>query len=115
MANEDIEDIKYVRPISITLISVWLFFSALTVVWLIFRNYGAPSIVSSVLLTVGGIVSLVCGVGFWLMKKWALYVFTIFAGIDQVALLLLGRWNVFSLLYFAVVIYFGYKYRSEMS
>ncbi|MGE5641698.1 MAG: hypothetical protein ACM3Y8_01690 [Byssovorax cruenta] len=112
---EDDADIQYVRPISMTLISLWLLFSALTVVWLMFRGYGASSTVNSILLAVGGIVSLVCGVGFWLMKKWALYVYTAYGLINQVALLALGRWNIFSLLLLVIIVYVGFRYRSEMT
>src|SRR5512141_3275665 len=113
MANENIEvvedeeEIGYVRPISITMISLWLFFTALMTVWFMFRGYGASSTVNSMLFAVGIIVSLICGIGFWRMKKWALYIYAAYALIDQAALLLLGRWTVFSLFYFAVVIYFG--------
>ena len=112
---EDKQDIKYVRPTLITLISVWMLLSALMTVWFIFKGYGTSSPVNIPLFVVGGIVFLVCGIGFWRMKKWALYIFTVYALLDEVALLLLGRWNVFSLFYFAVVIYFGYRYRSEMT
>jgi uncharacterized membrane protein (DUF2068 family) len=118
MATENIEDekdIKYVRPTLITLLSVWMLFSALMTVWFIFKGYGASSPVNLPLFVVGCIVFLVCGVGFWRMKKWALYIFAVYALLDQVALLLLGRWSIFSLLLFAVLIYIGYRYRSEMT
>ncbi len=112
---EDEKDIKYVRPTLITLISVWMLASALMTVWFIFKGYGASSPVNIPLFVVGGTVFLVCGVGFWRMKKWALYLFVVYALLDQVALLLLGRWSIFSLLFFAVLAYIGYRYRSEMT
>ncbi len=112
---EDEEEIKYVRPTAMTLISLWLILSGLLVVWFAYKGYGTSSIANILFLATGALVSLVCGVGFWLMKKWALYIFAAFAVLDQIALLLLGRWNFFSLVYFAVVIFFGYKYRSEMT
>ena len=54
---EDKDDIEYVRPLSITLISVWLFFSAFSAVWLIYKGYGASLAVNTALIAVGGIVS----------------------------------------------------------
>jgi hypothetical protein len=109
------EEIEYVRPVAMTLISLWLIFSGLMIFWYTLRGYGASSVLNTSFLMIGGVVSLVGGIGFWRMKKWALYVFAAFALIDQVVLLLLGRWNIFSLFYFAVLLYFGYKYRSEMT
>jgi hypothetical protein len=90
-------------------------FSALMTVWFIYKGYGASSPVNTPLFVVGGIVFLVCGVGFWRMKKWALNILAVYALLDQVALLLLGRWTIFSLLFFAILIYIGYRYRSEMT
>jgi hypothetical protein len=112
---EKIDEKKYVRPTAITLISLFLFFGTFTAFWLIFNGAVADSVANTMLLIVVGIISLICGVGFWFMKKWALYLSAIFAMMDQVVLVVLGRWNVFSLLFFALLIYFGYKYRSEMS
>ncbi len=118
MANETLESVKEnksVRPISITLISLWLFFGALTAAWLIFRGYGASLIENTVLVGVGGAVSLVCGIGFWLMKKWALYVYAVYGLLNQAALLVLGRWNLFSLFVLVIIVYFGYRNHSKMS
>jgi hypothetical protein len=112
---EDEKDIKYVRPTSITLISLWLLFSAFTAVWLIFRGYAAASITNTVLLAVGSIVFLVCTAGFWLMKKWAVYLYAAYGFINQFVLLALGRWNLASMLLLVIIVYFGYKYLSEMS
>jgi hypothetical protein len=62
-----------------------------------------------------GIVLLVSGVGFWLMKQWAVYAFIVFAIISQVYVISVGRWNAFSLLLLAIPIYVGYKHFSEMT
>jgi hypothetical protein len=103
------------RPISITLISLWLLFGALTTAWLIFRGYGASFISDTVLIAVGGLVSLACGTGFWFMKKWSLFIYAVYGLLNQVALLALGRWNLFSLLVLAIIVYFGYRNLSKMS
>jgi hypothetical protein len=118
MANETLErvtDSKSVRPVPITLISLWLLFGAFTSAWLIFRGYGASFMPNTVLIAVGGVVSLVCGIGLWLMKKWALYVYAIYGLLNQVALLALGRWNLFSLLVLVIIVSFGYRNLSKMS
>jgi hypothetical protein len=112
---ESVEEIKSVRPVSIILISLWLLFGALTSAWLIFRGYGASFIPNTVLIAIGGVVSLVCGIGFWLMKKWALYVYAVYGFLNQAALLALGRWNLFSLLVLVMIVYFGYRSLSKMS
>jgi hypothetical protein len=62
-----------------------------------------------------GIGFFVCGIGFWFMKKWAVYVYAVFGIIDQIVLLLMGRWNIISLLIAALVVYVGYKNLSKMS
>jgi hypothetical protein len=57
----------------------------------------------------------VSGVGFWLMKKWAVYPFIAFAIIVQVYLISVGRWNIFSPLLLAIPIFIGYKHLSKMT
>ncbi len=54
-------------------------------------------------------------VGLWMMKKWAVYVYTGFVAINQIALFLMGFWNVFALLMPAVIIFFAFKNISKMS
>ena len=115
MANENIEDIKYVRPTSLTLISLFLFFGAFITVWYFLRGTFGSSILNTILFIVSGIVFLVCGIGFWLMKKWVFYLFAAYSLINQVVLLVLGRWNLVGFLIVAIIVYFGYRYRSEMS
>jgi uncharacterized membrane protein (DUF2068 family) len=66
-------------------------------------------------LAIGGIVYLVCGIGFWLMKKWAVYMALVFGIIDQFVLLLLGRWGIGALLIPVVIVYVGYRHLSKMS
>jgi len=76
------------------------------------REYG---IFENLFFGFGGIGYIVCGIGFWFMKKWAVYAYAIFAFIDQIALLMLGRWNFFSLLISIIIVYVGYKHLSKMS
>jgi len=111
MTNE-----KTKRPSSISLISSLLIFGGILSFWFIFRagiqNFG---IENTIVVSIDGIISIVCGVGFRLMKKWAVYFFAVFAVVEQVYLVLAGKWNLFSLILFAVVVFVGYRNLSKMS
>jgi hypothetical protein len=48
-------------------------------------------------------------------EKRALYVYAVYGLLNQVALLALGRWNLFSLLVLMMIVYFGYRSLSKMS
>ena len=58
---------------------------------------------------------IISGVGFWFMRKWGVYTLIGWTLINQVYLLAMGRWNIFSLLIPAVLIYIGYKHLSKMN
>jgi hypothetical protein len=62
-----------------------------------------------------GFILMVSGIGFWLMKKWAVYVFIATAIISQVYVISAGRWNFLSLIILAIPIYVGYKHFSKMT
>lgn len=102
------------RPSSITLISFLAAYSALLSFYFVFRGdvQGAGDTVFFVL---GGVVLLVCGIGLWLMKKWAVYAYGVFGIINQIVLLLLGRWTMMALLIPAIVVYIGHRHFSKMS
>jgi hypothetical protein len=104
------------RPSSITLISVMGILSGLlSFYFLLGFDIQKLGILSSAFFVLGGIVFLVCGIGFWLMKKWAVYGYAVFAMINQIVLLLTGRWTIMSLLISAIVVYVGIKNLSKMS
>ena len=44
------------------------------------------------------VLVLVCMVGLWKMRKWAVYVYTGFCVINQLVLLAMGVWNILTLL-----------------
>jgi len=104
------------RPSLITLVSVFGIYTGLLSFYFIFRD-GIQELAlgNTLIFALGGIVFLVCGVGFWLMKKWAVYTYAVFAVINQVALLVMERWNIFSLLISAIIVYVGYKHLAKMS
>jgi hypothetical protein len=118
MAEKPLEEAtKVERPLSITLVSVFLMIGNLLLAWYLYRGTllqgrGVGESLYFVLVTV---TSFVCGIGFWMMKKWAVYVYAILGVIVQIALLVLGRWNLFSLLLPVVIVYFGYRNLSKMS
>ena len=104
------------RPSSITLISIFAIISGLLSLYYVFQNdIQGPSLGNTVFFVLGGIVFLACGIGFWLMKKWAVYTYVVFVIVGQIFLLATGRWNILGLLISAIVIYVGYKHLSEMS
>jgi hypothetical protein len=104
------------RPFSVTLISVLAIYSGILAFYFVFSSGNQdPGLGNTTFDFLGGAVFLVCGVGFWLLKKWAVYTFAVFAAIDQVALLVMGRWNIFSLLLLAMIVYVGYIHLPRMS
>ena len=110
------ETTKTKRPSSITLISEFSILGGLLSFYFIFQpgvqNFG---IGNTLLFAIGGIIFLACGIGFWLMKKWAVYLFAVFAVVDQIFLLVTGKWNILALVLFGIVVYVGYKNLSKMT
>jgi hypothetical protein len=104
------------RPSSITLISVFAIYSGLLSFYFVFRD-GVQGLGpgNALFFILGGIIFLACGIGFWMMKRWAVYTYMVFAIIDQIILLLIGRWNLLGLLIPIIVIYVGYRHLSKMS
>jgi hypothetical protein len=108
------------RPSSITLISVFAIVGGFLLFYFIFSpgiqtSVQDRSVWETLFFAFSGLVLLVSGIGFWLMKKWAVYAFIAFAIISQVYVISVGRWNVFSILILAVPIFVGYKHFSKMS
>ena len=111
---------KTKRPSSITLISVFEIYGGFLLFYFIFspgiENFVQEhGIGGTIFYGFSGLVLFVSGIGFWLMKKWAVYTLIGLALITQVYLLAVGRWNVFSLLIPAVLIFVGYKHLSKMN
>jgi hypothetical protein len=111
---------KTKRPSSITLISVFEIIGGFLLFYFIFspgiQNFVQErSVGETIFYGFSGLVLFVSGIGFWLMKKWAVYAFIVFAIISQVYVISVGRWNVFSPLILAIPIYVGYKHFSKMN
>jgi hypothetical protein len=104
------------RPSSITLISILAILAGLlSFYFLLGVDIQAVGVLNFAFIALGGIVFLLCGIGFWLMKKWAYYAYLVFAILNQIFLLIMGRWNIMALLIPVVVVYVGYKHLSKMS
>jgi hypothetical protein len=104
------------RPISITVICVIGFIGALITVPLIFSPI-AQQIGSwyPPFLGFSAVIGLVYMVGLWMMKKWAVYIYTGLVALNQIVLLAMGVWNVLALVIPAVVIFFALKNVSRMT
>lgn len=111
---------KTKRPSSITLISVFEVYGGFLLFFFIFSS-GIQNFVQehgvggTIFYGFSGLATIISGIGFWLMKKWAVYTLIGLTLITQVYLLAMGRWNVFSLLVSAVLIFVGYKHLSKMN
>jgi hypothetical protein len=104
------------RPTSIFVICVLFLISAFFTIPLIFLpislQIGAwyPPF-----LAFSSVVGLICMVGFWNMKKWAVYTYIGFTAFNQVVMIAMGVWNVFALIGPAILIFFLLKNVSKMT
>jgi len=104
------------RPSTITLISVLAVYGGIMLFWFIFQaGVQGFGIGNTIFYGFGGIMFIVCGIGFWLMKKWAVYLYAVFAVSNQIVLLLTGKWTVMTLVIPAIIVFVGYKNLSKMS
>ena len=53
---------------------------------------------------ISSVIGLLCLIGLWLMRRWALYAYTALAVIDQAILLAAGIWDPVTLVVPAIVI-----------
>jgi hypothetical protein len=103
------------RPLVITIICVLGFLGALVTIPLIFSptaraigEWYEPTLAAAAL------VGLVCMIGLWLMRRWAVYVYTAMCVINQAVLLKMGVWNPLTLIIPAVVIVVMFVYLRRM-
>jgi hypothetical protein len=102
------------RPIPITIICIVFAIGALFAIPLIFsqaaRSIGAwyPPYAAF-----GVAVGLASTVGLWLMRKWAVYLYTAVMVVNQIVLVSAGLWNIFALIPLVIVI-IGFCYLSRM-
>lgn len=107
---------KAKRPIAITIICVLGLLGAVISVPLIFssvaRGIGAwypPS------LALCSVIGLACMVGLWMMRKWAVFLYTGMVAVNQVVLLAMGVWNPLALALPLIVVAVAFMNLSKMS
>jgi len=103
------------RPIAITIICVLGFIGAAISVPLIFSdmarqigNWYPPYLALSCM------IGFACMVGFWYMKKWAVYTYAGFVGLSQIVLLAMGIWSGAALIIPAIVVGITFAYVKNM-
>jgi hypothetical protein len=103
------------RPVPITLICILSAIGALIAIPLIFTE-AARSIGTwyPPYLAFGAVLGLVCTVGLWLMRRWAVYLYTALMVLNQIVLLSMGVWNILALAIPLIVIIIGFSYLSRM-
>ena len=65
-------------------------------------------------LTASAAVGAACAVGFWLMRRWAVYLYAAALCLTQIVLLAMGSWNIVALLIPLVVVMIGFLYLPRM-
>jgi len=107
---------KAKRPIAITVICVIGFIGAALAVPLVFsataRGIGAwyPPY-----LALCSVVGFACMVGLWMMRKWAVFLYTGMTAVNQVILLAMGVWNPLALVLPLIVVVVSFMNLSKMS
>jgi hypothetical protein len=104
------------RPVAITVICILGFIGAAISVPLVFSSMAA-SIGSwyPPYLGFSALAGTVCLIGLWMMKKWAAYAYTGLVALNQVVMVVMGVWTLFSLLIPLVVVIIALKYSPRMS
>ncbi len=65
-------------------------------------------------LAVSSAAGAACTVGFWLMRKWAVYLYTGLLCLTQIVLLAMGSWNIVALLIPLAAVMIGFIYLPRM-
>jgi hypothetical protein len=102
---ENSENEKKSRPVAITVICVLGFIGAAIVIPLIFSNLAARvGAWYPPYLGLSAIVGFASMIGFWNMKKWAVWVYTGFTCLNQIILMVTGTWSPFAIIVPGIVI-----------
>lgn len=110
-----------IRPIAITVICIISFAGAVISLGLIlaklqtflpvFQKIGSWYLPY---LIVSAIIGLFCFIGLWYMRKWSVYVYTIFCIVNQVLLIETHTWTLFSLLMSLIFVGIMWVYIKKM-
>lgn len=104
------------RPPAITIICVVGLIGALLSIPMFFSPVG-PSIGTWYLpyLFFSVVLGVVCMIGLWQMRKWAVYTYTTFMVLNQVVLYYFGIWDIKAVLLPAVVVFFLFRHVAKMT
>lgn len=107
---------KPLRPQAITIICVFGFLGVALSIPQFFSpktlqigSWYLPYLCFSVLM------GMVCMLGLWKMKKWAVYTYTVFVILNQIVLYLNGLWELPALIFPVLVVLLILKYMPDMS
>lgn len=113
------ESAKIQRPLSITIICVLGFFATIALSWsILYPSFSITvqhfGVVFTSYMAISIAILFICMSGLWIMKRWAVYLYTALAAINQIALFVFRRWNMASILVALIVLFFEYKNLSKM-
>lgn len=115
MSNSTIAQTTPGRPLAITILCVIGFIGALFTIPVMFTDIpGQLHPWYPPLLLFSAVVGAACLVGFWKMRRWALYTYTGFSLVNQVVLLEMGQWSLLAILPPLTVIAIGFMYLHRM-
>jgi hypothetical protein len=103
------------RPVPITIICVLSAIGLAFAIPLIFSDVArAIGAWYPPFLAIATIVGAICTVGFWLMKKWSVYLYTAMFVVNQVVMIVMGIWTILALLLPAIVVVIAFAYLPRM-
>ena len=103
------------RPIAMTAICVLSGMGILFTIPLIFSEASASiGAWYPLFLAASAAVGAACTVGFWLMRRWAVYLYTGVLCLSQIVLLAMGAWNIVALVIPLAVVMIGFIYLPHM-
>jgi len=104
------------RPLILTFLCIFGFLYSLTFTFINFIGVTQPAAHwFHYCLFIGSILTFSAFVAIWNMKKWGVILITIVPLLNHVLWLIMAqKWFFNDLVVFAVIIFFGYKYYSEM-
>jgi hypothetical protein len=104
------------RPIAITVLCVLCAIGVVFVIPVLFSEaVWAIGAWYPPYLAASAVIGAACMVGFWLMRKWALYLYTAMFVLNQIVFLAMGVWTIMALIIPAIVVGIGFYYSSRMS
>jgi hypothetical protein len=66
------------------------------------------------LLGVSALIGLVCMIGLWMMRKWAVYAYTALFAVNQIVLLASGLWSPMAFVVPLIIVVIMFVYLSRM-